>query len=198
MDKKVQGFPTTTGTIVSVRPVDIKLSLDMLKQGVKRKLVDEGLPLAPPTYTTTTAAGKTETHDHDETTLIVEGDEAATLANQAAWATYQMALRSVSNAENEAIMRYLLLEGVVCDDPPAEWVKRCTFYNMALPEDPLERKLTYIEMVVLPTPTDLERAISAVMAISATGNDQAVQSAEASFRRAMEGKADPLDLTAGG
>lgn len=190
-DKEVQGFVTVDGRTLAVRPIDTKFALPMIGQGIRAKHARSGAPLEPPTYTVTTASGATETHAHDETTLETDADKAA-------WAAYQAALKALNDEIVMGQMRFMLMEGLVYDDPPQEWAERYAFYGMEMPDSPQERTWLYIQTVLLPTASDLERALAAVMAVSATGNEEAVKAAEALFRHSLEGATATLDPTPGG
>jgi hypothetical protein len=190
-DKKVQGFPTTDGRIISVRPVDMKFGVTLLRNSIKGRYERAGEPITPPTYTITTASGAKETHPHDETTLQTEEDKAA-------WAAHASAKARMDREFSEGFMRYLLLGGVICAAIPKEWVEQCTFLGLDLPENAGERKLLYIQMELLPTPADLERAMAAIMAVSGSGSQEMIRTAEDLFRRAMAGPSAQLDTSAGG
>jgi hypothetical protein len=60
----------------------------LLPEKILAAVVKQFPQLPCPTYDVTTAADDTETHLHDETTLIVEGDAEQTKQNQAAWVAY--------------------------------------------------------------------------------------------------------------
>jgi hypothetical protein len=190
-DGKAQGFKTTDGRLISVRPVDMKFGLQLATNGVRAEYVARKEPLDAPTYTVTTASGATETFPHDATTLQTDADKAA-------WAQHQAAVNRLDRDIGMAVMRYQLLRGLVCEEPTAEWRKECAFLKIAVPEDEYEAKLLYIQMVVLPTGADLKRAMAAIMAVSATGNEEAVRAAEDLFRSAMEERSSTLDTITSG
>jgi len=189
MDKKVQGFQTTDGRLISVRPVDMKFGLQLAINGVRAEYEARKEPLTPPTYTVTTASGAVETYPHDATTLQTDEDKAA-------WAQHQAAMHRLDQDIGMGIMRYELLRGLICEEPTAEWRKECAFLKVAMPEDEYEARLLYMQMVVLPTGADLKRAMAAIMAVSATGNEEAVRTAEDLFRSAMEEHPSALDSIA--
>lgn len=191
MSDKVQGFPTTDGRIIAVRPVDIKVTLQLIRDGVRKRHLAQGKKIDAPTYSVTTAAGAVETYPHDETTLQTDEDKAA-------WAQYQTDRAAMEREGEMAVLKYFLLEGVICEDPPKEWLDRQAYYGVELPEGALDRKLHYLQTTILPTPRDLELALAMVLAVSATGNEEAVAAAEALFRRAMEGPTAQLDQPAAG
>jgi len=191
MSEKVQGFPTVDGRTVAVRPVDMKFGVQLLRQSIIDRYRHDGAPIDPPTYTITAADGHKETHPHDETSLETDADRAA-------WAAYQDTTARMEREFEAAFMRYILLGGIVCNDPTPEWMERCAFLGLTLPENGAERKLLYIQMEVLPTPADLKRAIAAILAVIGTGSEEMVRVAEDLFRRAMAESSPTLDTTAGG
>jgi len=155
--------------------------IQSLQKAVERELRAKGLPLDPPTYTVTTATGDVETHVHDEASISTEEEKVA-------WAAYKAAQEQLTNETNERVSRAMLSLGVVVDDPPDGWADDMRYLGLEVPEDPRELRSFYLEMEILKTPADLMNAIIAITRLSADGMPQeALESAEALFRRSLEG-----------
>jgi len=190
-DGKAQAFPTSDGRLVAVKPVDMTFGIQLLRKSIEDRFKRAGEPVLPPTYTVTTASGATETFPHDETTLQTDDDKAA-------WAKHTDAKKRMEAELSMAFMRYTLLSGVVCEEPTKEWQEQCTFLGLDLPENASERKLLYMQMMLLPTPADLKRAMAAVLAVSSTGSEEMVHAAEDLFRHSLQGPSVTLDQSTGG
>ena len=145
-------------------------------QAIERAQRAKGAALNVPTYKAITASGAVEEHPHDETTLQTDEDRAA-------WAAYTAARQALNREINERTTRVLLLEGMVCGEPPAEWLAKQKRYGLDVPEDPDDRKLAYIETEILRTTDDIMQAAMRIQALSMTGIVEIdIEAAEAAFR----------------
>ncbi len=143
----------------------------------------------PPTYTVDTITGVQEVHPYDEATVAALGTEEAT----AAWAEYQQKLKAATSAYNQALMRLVMLRGIKFELPATdEWIQEQKWIGLAVPDDPRERKLHWLETEALATLEDYTELLNGVM--EASGIPQEVlDQAEATFRREVAG----TDETAG-
>ncbi len=164
MDKNV--FVTKDGNRIPLRRV-APLLMEKVRQSVK-------LP-TPPTYEVETVGGDIEIHIHDETTL--ESDE-----DRAAWAAYQTAQAQANNDLMEKILR-LLFAKATGDVVPAgdEWIKEQTYLGVEVPDDPLGRKIHYIQTELLTHTGDIMSFMSAAVALTGL-DEEVVEAAEATFR----------------
>lgn len=181
-----QVLVTTEGREVRLRPVSLAM-LQELQIAARKSALAAGEPIEPPTYAVTTVSGDIERHPHDASTL--ESDE-----DRAAWELHQAALQKMEADANQRAVRYLLTEGVLCEEPPEEWVQRMTWLGVEVAEHPLERRMQYLEREVLRTAADIMRVVQTVMHLSAEGS-KAIQERlsvlDDLFRRALEGETAP-------
>jgi len=168
--------------------------LRQLRPAIERQMRQEGMPLDPPTRDVRTVAGVVEQHPHTEETLETEEDRQA-------WADYQAALQELDSRAIEATTRYILLEGIVTDDPSEEWAERQRFFGLDVAEHALERKLQYIQRDVLLTTEDIINATKTILTLSAEGDaalQERVALLEDTFRRALAGQETQADQPAEG
>ncbi len=164
MDKNV--FVTRDGNRIPLRRV-----APLLMEKIRQSVV---LP-SPPTYEVETAGGDIEKHIHDETTLETDEDRAA-------WAAYQTAQVQANGDLMEKILR-LLFAKATGDVVPAgdEWVKEQTYLGVDVPDDPLGRKIHYIQTELLTHTGDIMAFMSAAVALTGV-DEEVVEAAEATFR----------------
>ncbi len=179
---------TVAGRSVELRPVSA-LTMSEIQVQLRLKAIKRGDPIDPPMYEATTATGEKQYFPHDETTLETEEDHKA-------WQAHQEALARLSEEISEATSRYLLTEGIAVDEIPPEWEQKRRWIGLDVPEDPLDKKLLYIQTELLTTPADMLRAMQAVLHLSATGNaemEERLAEMDELFRRALEGPAASAD-----
>lgn len=161
-------FTTSRGVVLEFLPIPALLE----KLQAQHKLPD------PPTYEVKTATGIVEHHTHDETTLESGADKAA-------WAEYQRDLKDKTAALNLALMRLVMLRGVKVQLPADDtWIAEQRFIGLTVPDDPLERKMHWLETEALASANDYAQMLAGVMAASGL-SEEVVQQAEATFRGAL-------------
>lgn len=156
---------------------------------MERELRDQGLPLDPPTYQVTTAAGTIEEHPHTAETLETEEDRVA-------WELYQQAQTTLNAAVGTRVTRFMLAEGVVLDGPDEAWCERMDRYGLAVSDDPMERREQYLTYEYARTPLELMKIVHRIMVISAEGSaelEEAAESMESFFRGSVERSATAED-----
>ena len=145
---------TVSGRVVKCKPVsDTLVTLALAK--IEKEFRTRGELIDPPTYTITLTlpggeAG-TETHTHDETTLEVPGDEAATKANKLAWGNHLLARASLEAAQNAKREYLWFMAGLDFEMPGDDgWAQEQeALFGIEVPTAPLERKMHYIKTVLL-------------------------------------------------
>lgn len=141
----------------------------------------------PPTYIIETVAGDEEIHTHDETTLEIEGDPEQTKVNQEAWQKYLDDSEVAQSGVNEKFLRLLLLRGIDLDLEEYEqgdWIAEQEAFGIDVPENPIDRKVHYVQTEILSSFDDVINLLMRVMSLS--GLDQeAMAVAEESFRSAI-------------
>lgn len=159
---------TSRGVTVTCLPIQTLLD----------KLNAQYQPPEPPFYEVKTATGAIEQHAHDVTTLDTDADKAA-------WADYQKRKGEAESERNKALTRLVLLRGICVEIPEGEtWVKEQEYLGIRIPEEPIERKLHYIETEVLGGIGDVEAIMLGVMRASGVPEDL-LQQMESTFRRAV-------------
>lgn len=164
----------TTERGVDIGIVPIPLLLDEIRRSHEARVK----PV--PTYTITTAAGDTETHPHNETTL-------QTAEERAAWAEYVESRDTAGDKLNDAIWLAVRLKAIKVELPKDNtWIAEQARMGMAVPEDPIDRRLHYIQTEVIGGVRDIVRLTA--IANGADLDEEALSAAEDSFRRAMAGE----------
>lgn len=136
----------------------------------------------PPTYEVKAATGAVELYPHDETTLEEKDNPEATAKNLKAWADYQAQLKAATEAFNLALIRLVMLRGIRVEMPePNGWVKEQEYIGITVPDDPLERKIHWLETEALANEADYMAVVSGVMEASGVP-EEVVSQAEATFR----------------
>lgn len=109
-----------------------------------------------PTYTTSAD----EVMPHDESTLETDEDRAA-------WAKYQGILNKHTMHVGEKTMRFVLFYGVDMnpDDDP-DWQARQQFFGIEIPDDPIGRKIHYIQTEFIYTRADIEEIMYRIAEMS--------------------------------
>lgn len=134
-----------------------------------------------PTYQVKTAGGPVETHPHDKTTLETDADREA-------WAAYEFAVAKHARDFFAAQVRLSLLRGIKvlnADDKKfSAWVDEQVLIGFAVPTEPGERKLHWLQTEVAPTNEDVISIVAGV-ARHAGIPEEAVTHLESSFRGAL-------------
>lgn len=146
-----------------------QLALQAIRQAVRSEYRQAGKRLDCPTYTMTTAAGDIETAKYDD-----ESIKDATPEEKQAYQEYQDNTAALAMDENVRITNYVLLEGLPdVEDPTEAWVNRCKLFGIPVPDEPLERRMLYIQTAVLKTPADITQCVFELMKLSMDGRPQA-------------------------
>jgi hypothetical protein len=158
-----------------------------IMESVRQKWIKDGkiIPICP-TYEVVTASGEVEIHEHDATTLIVEGDAEKTKINQEKWQEYSRLSAELDGEYNIRLMRvvFLAVEAVPTDD----WRNEMDFVGVDLPpKGSAQEKYLYIETEVVKSAQDIAKLMTGVFRLAGIINEAAVADAEAAFQRMLEG-----------
>lgn len=181
-------FTTTAGVRIPIQPISL-LDLQLAQNAVEEQFREGGEPVDPPTYEVRLELeGTSEYHPHTKVTI-----EDATDEEKEAW---QKHLETIDRMQDEVQSRTALifLEGIIFDLPEDDkWIKRRKkLLNEDVPEDEDERKLHYINNVLLKTPADKNNLMLEIQKLSMTGADEEVIEAfEELFRSQMEAQGRP-------
>jgi hypothetical protein len=160
-------FKSSKGAILELKPVS-QFKLDSLRASKK------DIPI--PTYQAKVAGGGTQEFPLDR--------EIAEHKNRLPeWEAYVAASKALDADYSKKFFELLVWEGVELEVPDAdsEWQKSSEYFGLAIPENPIERKLFYIYNEVFGIPEDLTNLITEIMTVSQM-DAEAVAKLRASFR----------------
>lgn len=175
----VAEFTTLTGAKLYLCPVSL-VAQATLRAKLEEEYRSAGRRLDPPIYKVVTATGAEEEYPHDEKTLETEEDKAA-------WAEYKRTQEQFMAEFTERFVKLLLWQGVKIPEPPAGWFETYEQLGIQFSENPLERKLEFLQYEYLRTAEDVARCIQQIMTLSAAGNPTAQRALEEFFRLAVQG-----------
>jgi hypothetical protein len=176
---------TTHGLTLTVYPVP-RADLERIAAQVRKQFEQRGEILEPPTYTVETPIG-TEIYPHDEISIADASEE-----EKEKWQRYQDAQRRMMAEIWLRNMRLAIIRGLRLkpDDVPQEWLEEQRLLELEVPDDPMERLLTYVRSALLPTELDVQRVIAKALSLSMLGmvGEEEVAAMEASFLGGMGGR----------
>lgn len=157
-----------------------------IMEAVRGEFVRDGKALpVHPTYIVKTASEEEETHEHDETTLVIPGDAEQTRINQDTWAGYVRATAELESEYNVRLMRAVLM--AVEASPTQAWREEMDFLGIPRPaENSSAEKYAYIETSVIQSVEDLTHMMTGVFRLAGVISEAAVAEVEATFRSDME------------
>jgi len=205
---------TTAGVLVRLVPVS-HIELQEIDAVVEAEFRERGEPLNTPTYEAEVAGGGVQVFEHDEESIVyplslalkeTDGDQEAaeklaaerTAEATAEWEAHIDARARLDEEINRRKGMFLFDEGVANDASgecwdgkvPDGWVKRRKRHGFDVPDDPLDLRLSYIMRGLLVTPLDQKEAAVRIMALTATGvNNAKVTAALDFFRLSVDGQA---------
>jgi len=171
----MEGSMSESNTYVTRRGVAIKLCLfspvlrDKVRQSVEYP--------EPPMYEAKTAGGGVEKHIYTEDML--ETDEEREM-----WRQYQGRRLAADLQLYDRLGKLALIRGTGIDIPEG-WEQEQLLFGIEVPEDPLERKLHWIETEAVESNNDLRDLILAVLQYQNTTEEERAIAA-ASFPDSME------------
>ena len=172
MTDKLRLFVTRSGREIPLRPIATK-TLDDLQI-----LIQQVENIRPPTYTVKILDEDIEEIEHDLTTL-------KTAEDRIAWEAYEQRVATASAEVNRKVTNAYIVFGVVMEPPDDGWEEDFEFCGIPVPVGATERKVFYVERVLLADPADQRDFVQRVYLISQlTG--EALERADALFRGAVE------------
>ncbi len=132
-------------TLVPVRPVLIQAA----SLQVEDEFRDRDEPIDPPVYRFKDVSGEfmTAAHSVDEATgrnTLETEDKRETARNWDAWNRHQDALVRMAQATEERRIKVMYMLGIECVIPDEGWENQLRVAGIDVPDDPLERKFTYL------------------------------------------------------
>ena len=157
-----------------------------IMESVRAEFQRLGKPVpAVPTYTVETVSGEQEIHEHNETTLVVDGNPEQTKENQNVWGEYVRLTAELDAEYNVRLMRAVFMAVEVA--PTKEWREEMKFTGMDLPvENSPAEKYMFVEIRVIQSAKDLASLMTAVFRLAGVINEAAVAEVDATFQRSME------------
>lgn len=139
-----------------------------------------------PTYEAEVLGGEKETLELDEIAAESQGrmDE---------WKEYQAALAKERTEFGVNFNRLITYEGVDLDAPgeDSDWEKSCKALGLKIPNNPVDRKVFYINTELLGTPEDMGQLVTAIFE-SSKFSPEVIKKMKETFRAAVERAAHPV------
>jgi hypothetical protein len=183
--KNFGSFTNAAGEVYTIHGLSPLLPAQLM--GAAKAEFEKSGEILPeiPTYEVTTIGGEKEIHQHDSTTLVVEGDEAQTKANQKAWLDYTKAYVKLNNAYNLRVMHAAFLAVEV--EPTQAWRDEMKFIGAEIhAEGSVEERYAFVETHVIQCPADLSKLTLMVFRMSGIIPEEATAEVDATFQRAVE------------
>lgn len=138
-----------------------------------------------PTYEAEVFGGEKETLELDA--VAAENQD-----RMEEWKEYQKALLKERSEFGVRFNTLIVFEGVDLEPPgeDSDWEKSCKALGLKIPENPVDRKIFFINTEMLGTPEDMGGLVTAIFE-SSKFSPEVIQKMKATFRSAMEGKANP-------
>lgn len=170
-------FVNSVGREIKLAPVP-QMLVEKVRDAAMRSV---DVPPAP-TYEVQIGDGEgTATYYHDATSV-------QTPEEKAAWDAYQAALARQNQAAATRVMNFYYTRGIA-EEMDGGWEAEQRYFGVEIPEDPIERKLHWIQTELLVSPVDFQEAIVAIMEASGV-DEEATRAARSSFRSNARGEAD--------
>jgi hypothetical protein len=162
------------------------LLYEKLGRAIEADFIAKGKPILPhPTYEITTVTGDIETHEHDATTLVKEGDPEQTEKNKAQWQEYVLQQNEMQAEYSTRSMKMVLL--AVQAKPTPEWREEMAVLGIPTPPpNSVEERYSFIETHVIQSPEDLSKLMALVFRLSGLISEEAVAEAESTFQGIVE------------
>jgi len=164
-------FCSSKGVVLNLRPVS-QFMLDSLRAST--------VDIPAPQYQMTIAGGQKVDHPMDETIARNQG-------RMEEWLEYQRQVKEQAALQAKRFSELVLSEGVELDAPDrdSEWQKKMDHFGIAVPDEPIARKLQYIYSEMLVGGEDIAALISQILSVSQIP-EEAVAKIRNSFRLAPE------------
>lgn len=119
-------------------------------------------------------------HDYSNETTIRSSED------KQAWLDYLKQKASAQTERNRAFMRLVMLRMKVSIPDDDTWIREQRLLGVTAPDDPIERRLHYIETEVMGGHKDYEEIARLTMGEMGV-SEEAISQAEAAFRRPVAG-----------
>lgn len=178
-------FETVAGEIIPLKPISL-LDVQRAQDAARQEFIDNGEPIDPPTYRIEQLgyedSENAPTEEYNFKTILDAPEEDKQL-----WAKHIEALNRLGE-ERQRRTAIIFAEGADIELPDNDdWIKRQKkLFNIDAPDDPDERKVFYLNRVLLKTPADKDGFQWAVYSLSMTGaTEEAIQAMERLFWSTM-------------
>lgn len=163
-------YTTAGGKVVNLKPVP-PLQAQMVRDAAHKAAIKEYGEPVKPTYKTEAD----EVFEHDPTTLTTDEEKAA-------WLEYKRIEAAVDAAVSEKMLRFFLYHGV--DAKPqddGQWEAEQRFFGIEVPDDPIERKVHYIQSELIFAASDIQGITTKLLEMAGV-RPEVVEAATATFR----------------
>lgn len=162
-------FTTSSGKQVKLSLFP-PLQAQMVEEAARKEAIKLYGEAVRPTYHTEAD----EDLPHDESTLETDEDKAK-------WLAYQDLLTKHQTHVGNKMMRFVLYYGV--DEKPddeAEWQERQRYFGIEIPDDPIGRKIHYIQSELIYSAADVQEIMRRIMVLSGV-RAEVIDAAAATF-----------------
>jgi hypothetical protein len=167
-------FINSTGRKITLHPIP-PMMVNMATASIKSPEI--------PTYVVDTANGGKETHFHDEKSIEQSPPE-----EKIKWEVYLKEVREAREQSTEILLNVILLEGVEIDiGNEDELTSKMRILHILIPEDPIERKLSFKKMLAFANTDDMEAITKKVMELTGVSREE-IDSVKESFPDTVESK----------
>jgi hypothetical protein len=128
----------------------------------------------------------------DKETLELDAEIAKSQGREKEWKEYLAAVEQETRVFGILFNTMVVSEGVDLDapGPDSDWQRSCDKYKLKIPEDPIDRKVFYINTELLGAFEEMGDLMTAIFAASKF-SQEVIAKMKGTFRSAVERKKDP-------
>jgi len=174
------------GTFALKRGVEVETELvsaflvEAARNAARDRFEAEHGEVEAPVYEVNTVGGDVERYRHDAESIKEAGEE-----EQADWARYQDLKARLERALRRTVISVYVYEGIKAE-PPDGWEERQKRWGIAIPEDPIERKLHWVQTELVADPLELMALVAHIQG-QKDPVEVAAANAASTFQRPLEG-----------
>lgn len=174
-----QEYTTANGRAIYLTPVS-----PLLLQKLNESFDEEWPEPEHPWYDVEIAGGDKERHLHDDKSAEETGPETVELLNG-----YRDELRERNAEISRRVMRVIFLKGVDYGEITDDWIAEQEYMGIKVPDNPVGRRMHFIETEVIGSPNDLANIMTEVMAMGGVGRER-IDEVKRMFQSRLQGDVD--------